>query len=382
MEKDWAILMLLLAAALLTGNAAAKEIYPLKDNWRVQSALEIQELKGGGARLSQAGVNLKVWYPASVPATVLAVLTENKAYPDPFYGVNITKVPGYVAGKWLAMPPDSPFWQPWWYRTEFGLPESMEGKILTLHLDGINYKANVWLNGKKIADEKDVIGMFRRFEFDVTGQVQFHELNYLAIEINAPGKLPDRKYVTKQLEATTGWDDHNPQPPDNNIGIWQDVYVTATGPIELKNPYILTKLEIPSLSEAHLTVSADLVNRSDQEVSGELTGMIENITFKQEVHLGPRETVTVWFKPEQFAQFNVKNPRVWWPNLVGSQELYDLKLDAKVDGKISDDEFVRFGIREITSVINDEGWRVFKVNGRNILIRGGWERPPGAPLPP
>jgi len=348
--------------------ARPKEITYLKDNWRVQSSAEI---KDSGDKLSRAGVNLKPWYPSSVPATVLAVLTENQVYPDPYYGVNIKKIPGYVDGKWLVMPQDSPFYPSWWYRTEFALADSYQGKNLTLHLDGINYKANVWLNGKKIGDAKDVIGMFRRFEFDITDLYKFGELNYLAIETIAPGKLPDRKYMTKQLEATTGWDDHNPQPPDANVGIWEDVYVTATGAVAMKNPYVLTRLEIPSLSEAHLTISADLVNKSKKEISAQLTGAIENIKFSQTVKLGPGEVKTVWFKPENFAQLNLKNPRVWWPNLVGSQELYDLKLEAKVDGKISDDEFARFGIREITSYINDEGWRTFKVNGRNILIRGG-----------
>jgi len=365
----------LVALVFLTGlasqNSWSREITYLRDNWRVQSEKEIQEIKEGGAKLSGPGVNLKVWYPASVPATVLAVLVENKVYPDPYYGVNLTKIPGYVSGRWLAMPEDSPFYPSWWYRTEFAVPESYQGKNLILHLDGINYKANVWLNGKKIGDEKDVIGMFRRFEFDITDLVKFRELNYLAIETIAPGKLPQKRYITKQLEATTGWDDHNPYPPDANVGIWQDVYITATGAIAIKNPYVQTKLEIPQLNEAHLTISADLVNRTDKEVSGELTGTIENINFKQAVKLAPREVKTVWFKPEQFKQLNIKNPRVWWPSPVGPQELYDLKMEVRVDGKISDDEKVTFGIREITSYINDEGWRTFKVNGKNILIRGG-----------
>ncbi len=371
MKKILPVLCGFFLVGFLAKVSWSKEITRLKDNWRVQSATEIQEIKEGGARLSQSGVNLKVWYPAEVPATVLAVLTLNKVYPDPFYGLNLTKIPGYVAGKWLAMPKTSPFYPSWWYRTEFALPDSDQGKNLALHLDGINYQANVWFNGKKIGDAKDVIGMFRRFEFDITDLYKFGELNYLAIETIGPGKLTERQYVTKQVEATTGWDDHNPEPPDANLGIWGEVYVTATGPVEMKNPYVLTRLEIPTLSEAHLTISADLVNQGKKEISAELAGTIENINFSQTVKLAPGEVKTVWFKPDQFAQLNLKNPRVWWPNLVGSQELYDLKLETRIDGKISDDEFVRFGIREITSFINPEGWRTFQVNGRNILIRGG-----------
>lgn len=364
---------LILAAAMIFSGmvsiaAQAKEVYVLKDPWRVQSAAVV---KDSGDKLSGPGVNLKPWYPASMPATVLAVLTENKVYPDPFYGLNITKIPGYVAGKWLAMPTDSPFFPSWWYRCEFAPPESFKGKHLVLRFDGLNYKANIWLNGEKIGDAEQVVGMFRHFEFDVTKKLKFGEMNYLAVETIAPGKLPKKMYVTKQVEATTGWDDHNPEPPDLNVGIWQPVSIIATGPVAMKNPYVFSKLDLPAMKEAHLTVSADLTNTSDKQVDAELSGAIEDKKFSQIIKLAPGETKTAKFTPDQFPQLNIKDPRVWWPNLTGSPEIYYLTLQAKVDGKLSDDEKTQFGIREITSVINDEGWRRFQVNGKDILIRGG-----------
>jgi len=276
-----------------------------------------------------------------------------------------------VDGRWLVMPKDSPFYPPWWYRTVFRLPAEYQGKNLILHLDGINYKANVWLNGEKVADAEEVIGMFRRFEFNVNDYVRPGEDNCLAVETIAPGKLPEKRYRTKQVEATTGWDDHNPQPPDMNVGIWQDVYITATGPVRVRHPYVATDLDLPSLEMAHLTVSAELTNVTDAQVSGELTGKIEAITFSQSVNLAPNETKLVKFAPDKFSQLNIANPRVWWPNPVGQQELYDLDLAFTVKGAVSDSEHVRFGIREATTYINDEGWRGYRVNGKNILIRGG-----------
>jgi len=361
------IVMLILTAGF-PKRASAREVLMLKESWQLQSSAKTSEK---GETISTAGFSPTGWYPTSVPTTVLAALVENNVYPDPYYGENLKSIPGYVDGRWVVMPKDSPFYPPWWYRTVFRLPAEYQGKNLILHLDGINYKANVWLNGRKVASSDDVIGMFRRFEFPISGYVRPGEDNCLAVETIAPGKLPEKEYRTKQMEATTGWDDHNPQPPDMNVGIWQDVYITATGPVRVRHPYVVTDLDLPSLEMAHLTVSAELTNVTDAAVTGELTGMIEDITFSQNVTLAPNETKLVKFTPDRFSQLNIANPRIWWPHPVGPQELYDLDLAFTVKGDVSDSERVRFGIREATTYINDEGWRGYMVNGKNILIRGG-----------
>jgi len=340
----------------------------LRDNWALASSAD---LDASGETLSRVSFEPEQWYRTSVPKTVLAALVENEVYPDPYYGENLKAIPGYRDGLWLAMPKDSPFRASWWYRTEFDLPAHFAGQYLVLHLDGINYCANVWLNGKQLADRDAVIGMFRRFEFDVTGTARIGEKNCLAVEVFAPGDLAEGKHRGKQVEATTGWDDHNPQPPDMNMGLWQDVYVTATGPVALRHPYAASELELPSLSMAHLTVSAHLLNKTAEPVTGTLVAKIEDIVCAQEVALAPNETKVVTFAPDAYDQLNVANPRVWWPVDVGRQELYALELEFLVDGQVSDTAHTRFGIRDATTYINDEGWRGYTINGRNILIRGG-----------
>ena len=90
--------------------------------------------------------------------------------------------------------------------------------------------------------------------------------------------------------------------------------------------------------------------------------------------LNPNETRQVTFAPEKFKQLEIADPRLWWPHTVGPQNLYDLNLTFKIKRKMSDTEKTRFGIREITSWMNTfEGkrTRVFQVNGKNIVIRGG-----------
>lgn len=366
MHTRLALFAVILLLAVPATMAADKLL--LRDNWQLQSTARVKDL---GGRISSLSYSPAGWYKTSIPSTVLAALVENKVYPDPFFDLNLKSIPGYREGRWLVMPDGSPFKMAWWYRTEFTLPASAAGRFVSLNLDGINYQADVWLNGKKIADRKAVIGMFRRFEFDVTKVVNVGKKNVLAVEITPPGLLPDIQYRTKQLEATTGWDDHNPQPPDLNMGIWRNVYIRTTGPVALKNPYVSSKLDLPALDKAHLTVPVDVENKTDDEVRGELTLAIENLRFSKNVAVSPQHTETVRFTPEEFKQLNISQPRVWWPNPLGKQELYNAKLQFVADGEASDTTEVRFGIREATSYINEEGWRGYRVNGHNVLIRGG-----------
>ncbi len=102
----------------------------------------------------------------SVPTTVFSALVKHKVYADPDFGMNLRFAPGvtYPVGanfSNLPMQPDSPYIVPWWYRKEFVIPASYKGKTLWLNFHGINYKANIWLNGKQIANSDDVAGAWR-----------------------------------------------------------------------------------------------------------------------------------------------------------------------------------------------------------------------------
>ncbi|MCP4645614.1 MAG: hypothetical protein GY851_34535 [bacterium] len=359
---------ILLAAASVSHAAAAPDEVRLTSDWSLQTSAKVGE---AGARLSDPAFKPKDWYPTAVPTTVLAALEDNGVYPDLYHGLNLKSVPGYQDGLWLVMPDDSPFDDSWWFQTRFKVPAGFAGKQVSLHLDGLNFKANVWLNGTLVADSDDVYGMFRRFQFDVSALVVPGKANALAIEIIPPGQIPDDDYHTKQIEGTIGWDDHNPQPPDMSMGIWQDVFLRATGSVRLTNPYVHSDLNVPTLDWAGLKVWADLENTLQKTQVVQVTGRIGDIEFTQEVRLRRGESRPVLFAWHEFAQLGIDNPRVWWPNPLGPQEMYDLELTCTVDGVVTDTASTRFGIREITSYINKEGWRQFVANGKPILIRGG-----------
>src|SRR5262249_29160251 len=149
------------------------------------------------------------------------------------------------------------------------------------------------------------------------------------------------------------WVDWNPTPPDKDMGLWRDVYVTVTGPVALRYPQVITKVEMPSLKKAHLTVSAELRNPGNRPVKATLHGKIEKIDFEQTIELAAQETRRITFTPDGFAELNLDQPRLWWPVHAGPQNLYDLSLQVTVDGRISDRDLIHFGIREATSELND-----------------------------
>jgi len=214
-----------------------------------------------------------------VPTTVVAALVADKTYPDPFFGMNLKSFPGmnYPTTEFFAnqsMPEGSPFLCSWWYRTEFEFPASQRDKAKWLHFEALNYRANVWLNGEKIADSHDVAGTFRAFEFNVTKQVVTGKPNVLAVEVFAPDK--------GDLGIT--WVDWNPTPADKDMGLWKPVYLTTSGDISLRAPFVSSKLA-DNNTTATLTVSADLRNVSEHPVTEVLRATIEGISVSQPVEL-------------------------------------------------------------------------------------------------
>jgi exo-1,4-beta-D-glucosaminidase len=355
-------------AAVMPANAsgeppAGSDKIFLHEGWKLQSSCLFF---AQGEQISTAGYKTNGWHSATVPTTVVAALVADKTYPDPYYGKNLRDIPGttYPIGKnfsLLSMPKDSPFRCSWWYRTEFTLPADHKGRHVWLHFGGINNHANIWLNGRLVAGGKDIAGAYRTYEFDVTPLLSSGGPNALAVETIA------------QTEKDLGinWVDWNPAPPDKDMGLWRGVYVEGSGAVAIRHPMVATHFADASLNEADLTVQAELKNASDATVSGRLDGQIEDVKFGQAVTLKPGETRTVRFAPDGFSQLRIENPKVWWPYQMGAQNLHELTFRFTVGEDLTDQQSIRFGIREITSELNAQGARQFYVNGKKILIRGG-----------
>ncbi len=335
----------------------------LQKGWMIQSSVKAPQT---GAEISSAGFDAAGWYRTRVPSTVIAALVDNNLYPDPYYGMNLRTIPGttYDLGDNFAvdpMPPGSPFSVSWWYRTAFKLPPGVAGKRLWLNFDSINNRANIWLNGRQIAGADQVCGMYRRFEFDVTG-IAVPGANTLAVEVFAP--------TENDLSLT--FVDWNPLPADKDMGLVLPVYILTSGPVAMRHVQVVSKLD-STLDQAHLTLFADLENAGDQPVAGTLEGAIGPIAVSKPVRLAAGESARIAIDPQAYPQLNIGDPRLWWPYGLGPQNLYTLHLQFKSGGVVSDHQDVQFGIREFTSELDAVQHRVFRINGRRILIRGaGW----------
>lgn len=356
----------LAVTGLLAARAEASSL-ALHDGWNVQSACK---LHADGAAISTTSFHPEGWYTASVPATVLAVQVAAGTYKNPYFGTNLRDIPGttYPVGHIFAnlpMPDDSPYRCGWWYRKQFTVPASEKGRTLWMRFGGINYRANVWINGKRIADSTQVAGAYRTYEFDVTNTVVPGKTNVVAVETFAP----------TELDLGINWVDWNPCPPDKNTGLWGPVDLVTTGPVALRSPMAVTHFTDSTLKQADLTVYAELHNATDKTIRGNVTGTVAGIPIEQSVELQPHEDKTVVFDPQAYKQLQVKNPSVWWPYQMGAPHLETLALKFSTGGKISDEKSVKFGIREVTSEMTDKGYKLFRINGKPILIRGaGWSQ--------
>lgn len=336
---------------------------PLRQGWELQSACKITD---GGAQLSSTQYHAEGWIKATVPTTVLAAQVAAGIYPDPYYGMNMRKLPGadYPMGKFfsnLEMPEGSPYRCGWWYRKQFEVPASADGRTTWLHFGGINYRADIWVNGQLIADSKQIAGAYRVYNLDISKAVTPGESAVVAVETFAPGPL----------DLGINWVDWNPTPPDKDMGLWGPVSMKTTGPVAVRYPFITTHFEDTALKVADITVTTQLVNATDHAVSGTLQGTFAGQRFQQPVTLEASESKSVSFSPDQFPQLKLKHPAIWWPAEMGAHPLEKLTVSFRADGKVSDTASARVGIRVMTSELTDKGARLFRVNGKPILIRGG-----------
>ena len=310
------------------------------------------------------------WHSAAVPTTVVAALVADKTYPDPDFGMNLRTLPGttYKIGSNFSnqpMPADSPFRVAWWYRTEFTVPAEARGQTLWLRFEGLNYRANVWLNGQSVGQASQLAGAYRIHELDVTRAAHAGPTNVLAVEVFPPE--PGDLAIT--------FVDWNPMPPDKDMGIYRDVALSTTGAVRLRHAQVLSRLDQPTTGSAELTVKVVAQNASQASISGALKGRIGGLEFSLPVVLAPGESRELRVTPADQPQLVLREPRLWWPWELGTPSLYALELKFVAGGVVSDRLDTHFGVREFSSEMTDKGHRVFKVNGRRILIRGAGYTP-------
>ena len=354
----------------------------LAADWKLASAAEA---RAGGAEVSLAGYEDAGWHPIHrMPATVLEILQEDGVYPDLYVGKNL-----------LETVPQDLYLKDWWYRTSFMAPAGFTA--YTLEFPGINYRAEIWLNGQRIADSSQVAGMYAAHQIDATPWIKPGQPNVLAVKVTPERLIQD----VNGVELADSWFDwlnwkylgykgERKLPgwgvsfvPDRNAGIWKPVYLRITGSVSVSKPLVNTQLNVKE-SNARLTVYATVHNLSARQAGGTLRGTITRqgkptIELEQSVDLAAGEEREIRFTADRYPSLAVTHPDLWWPYTMGEPALYNLRLEFIENGRLSDRSDTRFGIRSITQHRDEDaqfpdvgkgGNFYLQVNGRDFRVRG------------
>ena len=336
-------------------------------NWRVQ---RVDLAVGRGEALSRSGFDDRAWLVATVPGTVLTSYLNAGAIPDPNFGDNQLFIS------------DSYFYSDFWYRTEFVSPAAVAGELQWLEFEGINWKADVFLNGERLGR---IEGAFQRVRYNVTGKLQAGQPNALAIliEKNAtPGSAKQKTFETPgrnggalgadnpTFHSSIGWD-WIPTIRGRNTGIWNSINLVTTTAVVVTDPAITSVLPLPDTTWAHVTVAATVTSYAKEPVSGVLHCRFGEVAVEQKVSLVEGERKAVVFSPDSHPQLAIKSPRLWWPAGYGEAYLYDVQMIFKPDvGSESKPLAFKSGIRQITASEERGALKLF-VNGRRIVAKGG-----------
>jgi beta-mannosidase len=328
-------------------------------------------------RITDANLDTSAWYNAVVPGTVLTTLVEQGVFPEPTIGLNNLQIPESLSR------------HVWWYRTELAIPAEFqkEDRKIRLEFDGINHRAEVWFNTHRLGVME---GAFIRGKFDITDTLNKTGKNILAVRIIPPAhpgmalekNEKDRLYNggamgtdSPNFLAGVGWD-WMPAVRDRGIGIWNQVRIRSTGPVVIKDPQIVTDLPLPDTTRADISITVPVRNDSDRDQNVTVGAGFAQVAVSQTVSVPAHRSVDAVFTPASYPQLAVKNPKLWWPNGYGKQELYDLKLSAAIDNAVSDTRCLRFGVREFSYRTPKQSELEVSVNGRRVLCRGGnWGYP-------
>ena len=333
--------------------------------WRLQRAPQVQ---AGGEALSSVGFRDEEWVPATVPGTILTSYVNVGAVPDPNFGENQLQIS------------DSFFYADFWYRTEFVAPAASEGTLQWLCFDGVNWKADVFLNGTRLGE---IDGAFARGRFEVSSLLRKGERNALAVLVHknhTPGSCKQKTYESTGLNggalgadnptfhASVGWD-WIPTIRGRNTGIWAEVCLSQSGAVTLEDP-LVSSVVSTQRDSADVSLEVIAVNHSEKPVSGTLRVKFGDIALTRAVQLAAKERSTVRFSPTTDPGLRMLNPQLWWPNGYGEPHLYDVGVEFVSGGDTHHQLKFKAGIRQMTFSEEGGALRLF-INGRRFIARGG-----------
>ena len=302
------------------------------------------------------GDTLDINLTVNVPSVVQQNLYDAGLIPHPYLGTVENDL------LWISD-------HPWTYTTHFSVDKQLlEKDVVELVFDGIDTYAEVFLNGQKLFDADN---QFRTWKADVKSLLKPHD-NLLVVDFprydslqqslydQHQPRLPEKYAVTRKAPYQHGWDW---APKYKNVGIWKPVKLQAWSNAKLENAYIVTNKA--SETQAQLTLHLDVESAVNSALQVEILYQgkpFQSFPFQAEPG-----------NQHKLFAFTLDNPKLWWPNEMGEQNLYDFEIRLKNDSKMLDSKKIRTGIKTFQLVQEPDevgSSFYFKVNGQPIYAKG------------
>ena len=266
----------------------------------------------------------------------------------------------------------------WWFKSKFNLENiDIKNNIILLHINGINYKSDVYLDGKLIETKENIIGTFVKYTLDITSLLNTEtNEHYLAFKIKRPYNQWDGEKIKKdEIDLSTSFVDWNPESPDGNMGVWQpvDIEIMPYKIAQISSAFVNTR--IINNNDSNLEIFFYIKNWENKNVSNNILIKIGDfINLKIEnIVLEANEEKQISVNSNEYPQLKIDNSKLWWPYQMGEPKLHDLTIKV-VNGNNYYIFKKKIGLRQIDSEINKtKDKRTYKINNKKILLKGaGW----------
>ena len=265
----------------------------------------------------------------------------------------------------------------WWFRSKFTLKKKhIKNSLILLHINGINYKSDIYLDGKLIETQKNIVGTFVKYTLDITSSINNkNNVHYIAFKIKRPyNRWEGDKNESNQTDLATTFVDWNPEAPDNNMGIWQpvDIEIIPKNVSIISSAFIETK--VVNFRNSNLEIYFCIRNWENKTIYNNISiylGDFINI-FLYNVTLRANEEKEIYLNRNDSLQLIIDNSKLWWPYQMGEPKLHNFTIKV-----MNNETFYIYkreiGLRQVSSELDRNGNRVYKINHRKILLKGaGW----------
>ena len=260
-----------------------------------------------------------------------------------------------------------------WYQRHFVPDAELKDKVVSLVFEGVDYAADVWLNGRYLGFHE---GYFQPFSFQVSDQLRLGKDNTLTVRVNSPQEEPGPDWSLNKRLIKGIFSHHDTRPggawsdrgqEQNTGGIWAPVYLQVSEKVTIETVKVTPHVKLEDDSAiAAVDVAIASPNETPQVVNIQLQLEPENFSGES----GEPIQVSRQLQPgdNHFTLYlNQSHPKLWQPWDQGEPSLYKLKLSLIQADRVLDRRQSVFGFRSITF---DPQAQVWRLNGQRLFLRG------------